>query len=87
MPTFFQTDTLTVRVGCHIVYETSAPTAVLLNESYRAESKCIKCDTCDGYPCLVHAKADAEVIAVRTQADAPRAQPSVSAVSGASSGR
>ena len=42
-----------------------APTAVLLNESYRAESKCIKCDTCDGYPCLVHAKADAEVIAVR----------------------
>jgi choline dehydrogenase-like flavoprotein len=28
-------------------------------------SHCLKCDTCDGYPCLVHAKADAEVIAVR----------------------
>jgi choline dehydrogenase-like flavoprotein len=42
-----------------------APTAVLLNEAHRAESHCLKCDTCDGYPCLVHAKADAEVIAVR----------------------
>lgn len=42
-----------------------APTAVMLNEAYRAESHCLKCDTCDGYPCLVHAKADAEVVAVR----------------------
>ncbi len=42
-----------------------APTAILLNEENRAESHCLKCDTCDGYPCLVHAKADAEVIAVR----------------------
>jgi choline dehydrogenase-like flavoprotein len=42
-----------------------APTAVMLNEACRAESHCLKCDTCDGYPCLVHAKADAEVIAVR----------------------
>jgi choline dehydrogenase-like flavoprotein len=42
-----------------------APTAVMLNEANRAESHCLKCDTCDGYPCLVHAKADAEVIAVR----------------------
>ena len=28
-------------------------------------STCIRCTWCDGYPCLVHAKADAEVIAVR----------------------
>jgi choline dehydrogenase-like flavoprotein len=28
-------------------------------------STCIRCAWCDGYPCLVHAKADAEVIAVR----------------------
>ena len=27
-------------------------------------SVCLKCDTCDGYPCLVHAKADAEVTGV-----------------------
>src|SRR5439155_1553252 len=31
----------------------------------RPESTCIRCTWCDGYPCLVHAKADAEVIAVR----------------------
>lgn len=42
-----------------------APTGVLLNEQYRNFSKCIKCDTCDGYPCLVHAKADSEVVCVR----------------------
>ena len=28
-------------------------------------SKCVRCDNCDGFPCLVHAKSDAEVIAVR----------------------
>src|SRR6185312_13017278 len=37
----------------------------LLNEVDRPSSRCIRCNTCDGYPCLVHAKADAEVIAVR----------------------
>jgi choline dehydrogenase-like flavoprotein len=42
-----------------------APTAVMLNEADRPKSHCLKCSTCDGYPCLVHAKADAEVIAVR----------------------
>ena len=28
-------------------------------------SPCIRCATCDGFPCLVHAKSDADVIAVR----------------------
>ncbi|MEQ9619706.1 MAG: GMC family oxidoreductase [Deltaproteobacteria bacterium] len=42
-----------------------APTGVLLNEEDRNMSDCIKCDTCDGYPCLVHAKADSEVVCVR----------------------
>ena len=28
-------------------------------------STCIRCTWCDGYPCLVHAKSDAEVMAVR----------------------
>ncbi len=42
-----------------------APTAILLNEQDRNQSQCIRCDTCDGFPCLVHAKADAEVICVR----------------------
>ena len=28
-------------------------------------SACVRCATCDGFPCLVHAKSDAEVLAVR----------------------
>lgn len=42
-----------------------APAAVLLDEADMADSRCIRCQTCDGFPCLVHAKSDAEVIAVR----------------------
>jgi choline dehydrogenase-like flavoprotein len=42
-----------------------APCGILLNEADRPDSLCIRCATCDGYPCLVHAKSDAEVIAVR----------------------
>jgi choline dehydrogenase-like flavoprotein len=42
-----------------------APTAILLNEQDRSHSLCIRCDTCDGFPCLLHAKADAEVVCVR----------------------
>lgn len=29
------------------------------------ESKCIRCDTCDGYPCLLHAKSDADINCIR----------------------
>jgi choline dehydrogenase-like flavoprotein len=42
-----------------------APCGILLDEAERAASHCIRCATCDGYPCLVHAKADADIIAVR----------------------
>src|SRR6478609_6208851 len=42
-----------------------APCGILLNETDPAYSKCIRCATCDGFPCLVHAKSDAEIIAVR----------------------
>ena len=37
----------------------------MLDEDNRPASTCIRCAWCDGYPCLVHAKADAETIAVR----------------------
>ena len=43
----------------------AAPCGILLNEANRPASDCIRCATCDGYPCLVHAKSDAETIAVR----------------------
>src|SRR5262245_20741312 len=42
-----------------------APSAIMLNEQNMAYSTCIRCQTCDGFPCLVHAKSDAEVVAVR----------------------
>jgi choline dehydrogenase-like flavoprotein len=54
-------DALT-RSGYHPAY---APCAVLLDEADPSNSRCIRCSTCDGFPCLVHAKADAETIAVR----------------------
>src|SRR4051794_15152121 len=42
-----------------------APCGVLLDEQDPPNSQCVRCGTCDGFPCLVHAKSDAEVIAVR----------------------
>jgi len=41
------------------------PLGLKLNEADRVESRCIRCDTCDGYPCLVHAKSDSDVNCVR----------------------
>jgi choline dehydrogenase-like flavoprotein len=40
------------------------PLGVMLNETNPRTSKCIRCETCDGFPCLVNAKADAQVCAV-----------------------
>lgn len=48
-----------------------APSAIMLDESNMAYSTCIRCQTCDGFPCLVHAKSDAEVIAVRPALEFP----------------
>ncbi len=42
-----------------------APCGVLLDEDNMPYSRCVRCQDCDGFPCLVHAKSDAEVIAVR----------------------
>jgi choline dehydrogenase-like flavoprotein len=42
-----------------------APCGVLLNEDDMPHSRCVRCQDCDGFPCLVHAKSDAEVMAVR----------------------
>jgi choline dehydrogenase-like flavoprotein len=40
------------------------PLGVLLDEKDRARSRCIRCNTCDGFPCLVNAKADAQICCV-----------------------
>ncbi|BDD04212.1 GMC family oxidoreductase [Aureibacter tunicatorum] len=41
------------------------PLGVKLNEENELESQCIKCNTCDGFPCLIHAKADSDINCVR----------------------
>jgi choline dehydrogenase-like flavoprotein len=50
------------RAGYHPFH---APCGILLNERTPPFSACIRCKDCDGFPCLVHAKSDAEVMAVR----------------------
>jgi choline dehydrogenase-like flavoprotein len=42
-----------------------APCGIRLVEDNLPYSTCIRCQTCDGFPCLVHAKSDAEVLGVR----------------------
>ena len=42
-----------------------APCGIMLDEGNTPYSACIRCQTCDGFPCLVHAKSDAEVVGVR----------------------
>jgi choline dehydrogenase-like flavoprotein len=48
-----------------------APCGVLLDEANPPYSSCIRCGTCDGFPCLVHAKSDAEVLGVRPALEHP----------------
>ena len=40
------------------------PLGVHLDETDRRRSPCIRCATCDGHPCLVNAKSDAQVTCV-----------------------
>jgi len=41
------------------------PLGVMLDETQRWKSPCIRCGTCDGHPCLVNAKSDADVVCVQ----------------------
>jgi choline dehydrogenase-like flavoprotein len=41
------------------------PMGVRLDEKDPVHSACIRCDTCDGFPCLVDAKSDSDVTCVR----------------------
>jgi choline dehydrogenase-like flavoprotein len=40
------------------------PLGVMLNEKDPHASACIRCETCDGFPCLIGAKCDAQTCAV-----------------------
>jgi choline dehydrogenase-like flavoprotein len=48
-----------------------APCGIRLNEANMPYSHCVRCSTCDGFPCLVHAKSDAEVLGVRPALEHP----------------
>jgi choline dehydrogenase-like flavoprotein len=39
------------------------PLGIMLDEKSR-RSRCIRCGTCDGHPCLVNAKSDAQIVCV-----------------------
>ena len=42
-----------------------APCGIRLREADLPWSPCVRCVNCDGFPCLVHGKSDAEVLGVR----------------------
>ncbi|AFY75090.1 choline dehydrogenase-like flavoprotein [Synechococcus sp. PCC 7502] len=41
------------------------PLAIKLNEVSRRLGACIRCNTCDGFPCLVNGKGDADINCIR----------------------
>jgi choline dehydrogenase-like flavoprotein len=47
------------------------PVGVRLDESDRLRSRCIRCATCDAFPCLLDAKSDADVLCVRPALEHP----------------
>ena len=55
------------------------PLGIMLDEGRPERSPCIRCNTCDGYPCLLHAKSDAQVCCV----DPALGHPNVSLLTGA----
>jgi len=56
------------RIGLHPF---PLPIGIRLNEEEPHRSQCIRCDTCDGFPCLVDAKADAHTTCVNPAVDHP----------------
>jgi choline dehydrogenase-like flavoprotein len=48
-----------------------APCGIMLDEANMPYSACVRCPDCDGFPCLVHAKSDAEVLGVRAALEHP----------------
>jgi choline dehydrogenase-like flavoprotein len=47
------------------------PLGVMLDEQNPHKSRCIRCETCDGHPCLVYAKSDAQVLCVDAALEHP----------------
>ena len=64
------------RLGCRPFH---IPLGVMLDEANPRQSRCIRCETCDGHPCLVYAKSDAQVVCV----DPALEHPNVTLLTGA----
>jgi choline dehydrogenase-like flavoprotein len=47
------------------------PLGIMLDERNPHRSRCIRCATCDGHPCLLSAKSDAQVVAVEPALEHP----------------
>ena len=56
------------RAGYHPFH---SPCGIMLNEANMPYSQCVRCEDCDGFPCLVQAKSDAEVLGVRPALEHP----------------
>jgi len=48
-----------------------APRGIRLNEQNMPYSACVRCQNCDGFPCAVHGKSDADVLGVRPALEYP----------------
>lgn len=68
------------RAGYHPFH---SPNGVRLLPETPEQSRCIRCATCDGFPCLVQAKSDAEMMGVRPALE----HPNVTLVTGARADR
>lgn len=64
------------RLGLHPFH---VPIGIMLDERNPRKSACIRCATCDGHPCLVNAKSDAQVVCV----DPALEHPNVTLLTGA----
>jgi choline dehydrogenase-like flavoprotein len=60
-PRIAQLETDLARAGLHPF---PLPVGLIYDQSAPRSSPCIRCATCDGYPCLVNGKADAHVVCV-----------------------
>jgi choline dehydrogenase-like flavoprotein len=49
------------RLGCRPF---PVPLGIMLDEKNPRTSACIRCSTCDGHPCLIDAKSDAQIVCV-----------------------
>ena len=61
------------------VHASPLPLGLLLDDERPERDACVRCDTCDGFPCLVKGKADAQTICV----EPALAHPNVTLLTGA----